>query len=321
VRRRLLALTVVSALFFVTAACGGGSGSTPGTGTSSAASSGPIAGVTVSGAVGSTPKVSIKTPLKVSNTQTQVLTKGSGPALGDGQHALLHLYLASGTTGQKIGSTYDQGTPQDLTFSTSLPPALVTGLNGRTAGSRILVAAPVSQVYSGTPPSGIRASDSLVLVLDLVSVQPTNVLKAPQGAQQSLPSGLPTLVQKGTSIQNLDFSKAPKKPSGGLKVVTLVKGTGPVVKAPSLITVNYIGQKYGAAKPFNNSYTATPTTFGVGVHGLIPAWDQALVGMHVGSRVMLVVPPSLGYGSQGNSQIQIGPKDYMVFVIDILGAS
>jgi peptidylprolyl isomerase len=49
-------------------------------------------------------------------------------------------------------------------------------------------------------------------------------------------------------------------------------------------------------------------------------WDQALLGQRVGSRLLLVVPPSLGYGSKGLAQYGIRGSDTLVFVVDLLGA-
>jgi peptidylprolyl isomerase len=53
----------------------------------------------------------------------------------------------------------------------------------------------------------------------------------------------------------------------------------------------------------------------------VPGWDQGLVGEKVGSRVILEIPPALGYGKQGNEQAGIKGTDTLFFVVDILGAS
>jgi peptidylprolyl isomerase len=54
---------------------------------------------------------------------------------------------------------------------------------------------------------------------------------------------------------------------------------------------------------------------------LIKAWDQGMLGLRTGSRVLMIVPPSYGYGSQGNPQSNppIKGTDTLAFVIDILG--
>lgn len=54
---------------------------------------------------------------------------------------------------------------------------------------------------------------------------------------------------------------------------------------------------------------------------MIKGWDQALVGKNVGSRVVLAIPPALGYGEEGNKQAGIKGTDTLYFVVDILGAA
>jgi peptidylprolyl isomerase len=53
--------------------------------------------------------------------------------------------------------------------------------------------------------------------------------------------------------------------------------------------------------------------------GLVEGWQQALVGKTVGSRVVLAIPPRLGYGAEGNEGAGIRGTDTIYFVIDILG--
>ena len=65
--------------------------------------------------------------------------------------------------------------------------------------------------------------------------------------------------------------------------------------------------------------TAPPTVFTLGK--LIPAWNTGLVGVPVGSRVMMVVPPAEGYGKKGSPQAGIKGTDTLVFVIDVLATT
>ena len=85
------------------------------------------------------------------------------------------------------------------------------------------------------------------------------------------------------------------------------------------VTVNYYGAVWGQDQPFDESYSrGTPASFGLTPGGLIEGWVKGLEGVTVGSRVMLVIPPDLGYGPQGSGE-KIPGNSTLVFVIDVLG--
>ena len=63
-----------------------------------------------------------------------------------------------------------------------------------------------------------------------------------------------------------------------------------------------------------------PVAFPIGVGRLIKGWDQGLVGVPQGSRVLLVVPPDLGYGAKGSAP-KIPGNATLVFVVDVLGVA
>ena len=54
----------------------------------------------------------------------------------------------------------------------------------------------------------------------------------------------------------------------------------------------------------------------VGVGQVIEGWDQGLVEQSVGSQIMLVVPPALGYGGSSTPLAD----ETLVYVVDILDA-
>ncbi|MGZ4437490.1 MAG: FKBP-type peptidyl-prolyl cis-trans isomerase [Nocardioides sp.] len=319
-RRRLLALSVVSLLLFGTAACGGDSKG-PGSSPSASVDMGQkIAGLHVSGAVGTAPTVTVDAPLKVDKPQSQVLKVGTGNPVQAGQEALLHIYLANGKDGKKAATTYDQGVPIDVKMDeSSLFKAVVDALVGKPRGSRVAIAAPVKAIYGpqGASQIGLKPSDTVVFVVDVMSVPPKDVLSGPQGSKASVPSGIPGVETSGTKVTGLDFSKAAKKPGTKLQVIPLTQGTGPAARPQSLVTFNYFGEVYGAHKPFDESFSKQPVTFALGMNKLIQGWDKGLVGVKRGSRVMLIVPPNEGYGPQ--AQANIPANSTLVFVVDILG--
>lgn len=313
-------------MLFGVAACGNDNSKADGSGSSTkAGSSGTISGVTVTGDVGSEPKVDIKAPLKASKTVSQVITAGDGNPVVEGQSVLLQLYLANGRTGKKAISTYDSGTPQQYTIAQgSFFPDAIKGLVGQKQGSRVAFASTVKTLFGASAATsaaqyGLKPDDSMVMVADIMSVQPKDVVKGPDGTKKNAPSGLPTVVAQGDKVTNLNYTKAAKKPSNKLQVIPLTEGTGPVARDDSLVTFNYFGEQYGAKKPFDESFSKEPVTFALGTGGLIKAWDEGLVGLKRGSRVMIVAPAKYGYGAAGNPKGGIAKNATLVFIVDILG--
>jgi peptidylprolyl isomerase len=110
------------------------------------------------------------------------------------------------------------------------------------------------------------------------------------------------------------------KPSSTLQKKVLHQGDGATVAKGQLLVADYLGQIW-KGKVFDNSYDRKqPAAFPIGVGKVIPGWDEALVGVKAGSRVLLVVPPAKGYGASGNPQAGITGKDTLVFVVDVVSA-
>jgi peptidylprolyl isomerase len=320
VRRRLIALTLLSLVLFGTAACGNDAGPKGDSGTASGGSGKAIAGVTVSGDFGSEPTVKIDPPLKADSAETEVVSAGDGNPVVAGQKALFQLYIGNGTSGKKALSTYDQGVPLEEQMSPDqFFKVIVDALVGKARGSRVAIAAPVKDVWgaSGVPQLGLKASDTVVFVADITSVQPKDVLNAPEGKKLDPPKGTPVVTEKDGKVTGFDWSSAPKKAPTKLTVIPLVEGTGPKAQAGRIVTFNYFGEVYGAKKPFDESYTKTPVPFGIGVNHLIPAWDKAIPGLRQGSRVLIIAPPKDGYKDQ--SRPGIPANSTLVFVVDVLG--
>jgi peptidylprolyl isomerase len=111
-------------------------------------------------------------------------------------------------------------------------------------------------------------------------------------------------------------------PPKNLVIKDLIKGSGPTAATGKSITVNYVGVLYKGGKEFDSSWkTGRPfAPFKLGQGSVIPGWDKGLVGMRVGGRRELIIPPSLAYGKAG-SPPTIPPNATLVFVVDLLGVS
>ena len=110
---------------------------------------------------------------------------------------------------------------------------------------------------------------------------------------------------------------APKK----LQIRDLIEGKGPSSNQGDTLRVQYVGVLYKNGKEFDSSWkTGKPFEFQVGAGMVIPGWDEGLVGMRVGTRRQLVIPPDLAYGAEG-APPAIGPNETLLFVVDLVGIS
>lgn len=112
--------------------------------------------------------------------------------------------------------------------------------------------------------------------------------------------------------------KVPKgSPPKKLVTEDLEEGSGPAAKAGEEVSVNYVGVNYKTGKEFDSSWSRNePFTFSLGSGMVIPGWEEGVVGMKVGGRRELIIPPELGYGSAG-SPPAIPPNETLVFVVDL----
>jgi peptidylprolyl isomerase len=107
--------------------------------------------------------------------------------------------------------------------------------------------------------------------------------------------------------------------SGGLKIIDSKTGEGDAVQTGDTVDVHYTGWLYENGKrttQFDSSVGGAPFQFTVG-QGVIPGWSQGLVGMKVGGKRELIIPPDLGYGAQG-APGAIPPNATLDFEIELL---
>ncbi len=110
------------------------------------------------------------------------------------------------------------------------------------------------------------------------------------------------------------------EPAPQVDIKDTVVGTGATAATGMSITVNYTGTLTDGTV-FDSSLgpDKQPFVFVLGAGEVIPGWDQGLLGMKVGGRRILTIPPELGYGSQGAGNT-IPPDATLVFEVELLDA-
>jgi hypothetical protein len=107
------------------------------------------------------------------------------------------------------------------------------------------------------------------------------------------------------------------EPTDKVLVKTLKQGDGALVCPGATVKVNYVGALWNGTV-FDSSYQkGQPIEFSL--DRVVKGWGYGLAHTHVGDRVELVIPASLGYGNQAAGDIPANST--LVFVVDVLGAS
>ena len=301
----------------VTAVVLAGCSSTP-------AATGSNESVQVSGTEGKAPTVHIPAQQADPHLVTKTLVHGHGQKLTGDESFLanFNVYVWRGKTSKLLFSSFASA-PQVLPVKIGLS-GLQQAVTGARVGSRVLAVLPPKYGYGtqGNPQIHVTGTDTLVWVIDLLHAFPANA--SATGAHISNGGGSLPLISLGPGgVPQVTVPKT--APPGKLIAKTLIRGTGAPVKAGQSIVARYVLSIWRTRKVINSNWpsttqpTAPPTVFKLG--SLIPAWNTALVGVPVGSRVMLVVPPAEGYGPKGSPQGGIKGTDTLVFVIDVLAAT
>ena len=253
------------------------------------------------------------------------LTTGHGRKAGNGDVVVVNYTAKTWNSGKNLPNTYGKEVAPKVfpVGEGAVIPALDLAVQGQQAGSRVLVVAPPAAAYgtTGNAVLGVSATETVVFVIDVAKVLAADAIVS--GEQRSVPGKLPE-IQVGHSPATISVpdTAAPRR----LVSRSLVNGPGPKVKTGQTVVLQYSGAIWEAnrgknrASLFDSSWAQHhPITVVIGRGNVLKGWDKALVGVKVGSRVLLVVPPGLGYGAQARKDIPA--RSTLVFAVDILAAA
>ena len=192
-------------------------------------------------------------------------------------------------------------------------PNFCDALTGVEVGSRVAVLLDAENAHQGQGVESldIGAEDAIIFVFDVVNAY----LQRASGEAKSPEAGLPTVIlaPNGQPGIQIPVGDAPTE----FKRSVLIEGAGEEVAIGDTVVVHYSGWTWEGAQ-FDSSWESlAPASFQVSAESVIQGFVQSLEGVKVGSQVVAVIPPELGYGDTAQGSIPAGST--LIFVIDVLG--
>lgn len=268
--------------------------------------------IKVAGARLKKPVVTGPWPLTAEKTLSKVLVEGKGATIDATSIVEVHYNGINARTGQTFDESFSRGAPTAFPLN-QVVKGFAAGLTGKKVGDRVVILMPSKDGYAdGNPQAGIEKGDALIFVVDIEGASVAKV----SGEAQPAPAGMPTVQDNGDQAPTITIGDA-TKPKETTSAV-LIKGTGRAVTEKDAVQVQYTAVNFDTGDVLAQTYSTGPETGPLNT--LIPAWQKALKGKTVGSRVLVVSPPADAY-PKGNEQPKIPAGATLVFVVDILFAS
>jgi FKBP-type peptidyl-prolyl cis-trans isomerase len=102
----------------------------------------------------------------------------------------------------------------------------------------------------------------------------------------------------------------------GLQYEVLREGDGPIPKETDVAVVHYRGTLIDGKEVFNTYKLGQPVK--LPVKRALPAWNEGLRLMKVGSKYRFFIPPDLAYKEFGKAP-SIGPHAVLIYEAELLG--
>lgn len=109
-----------------------------------------------------------------------------------------------------------------------------------------------------------------------------------------------------------------KREKNGMTIETTLQGTGPEIKNGQMAVVDYVGKLQDGTIFDASAKHGQDFSFALGAGQVIKGWDQGVLGMKVGEKRTLTIPPELAYGAQGIAGA-IPPNATLVFDVTLKG--
>jgi len=224
--------------------------------------------------------------------------EGTKPELRAGMELVFH-YTGWLSNGHKFGSSKDEGKQAKAVLGMGrLVRGLELGLESLKKGGVRWVRLSPSMAYGPVPMTGIPANSTLIFRIQADAIQFDEAVAA--------------LMDFFPNVEAIKWVEAQE----GLKYFIEKEGKGTPVASGNVIKAHYTGWLSDGTKFDSSRERGEPISLQIGAGRVIRGWDLGLEGMKPGEKRLLLIPPSLGYGSRGGGPIP--PDATLIFAVELM---
>lgn len=274
--------------------------------------------VSAPGALGTKPAVDFPMPLVSRSAAVAVVNEGNGRVITEGDYVDFDAVVVRGDDKTELTATSYVANETERVHVLTETNVIAEAFLCQRAGSRIALTGTVQEIFGDVTGNALKATDTVAVVFDVVAAYPGQSSGMPQIAQD----GMPAVTSDPTGRPGIAVPSIPAPTE--LRISTLTKGDGAVVAEGQTVVAHYTGVVWGGSV-FDSTWESDRPANLVALdftknngNGVVPGFAKALIGQSIGSRVLVVIPPSEGYPA-GAAPSSIPEGSTMIFVIDILG--
>ncbi len=244
---------------------------------------------TVVGAYGVKPTITFPFANPSKSLQVKVLSEGTGPVIAKNQ-LLIADYLGQIWRGKVFDNSFDRKQPIGTPIGVGqVLPGWDTALVGKRVGSRVLLVIPPADGYgtSGNSDAGIKGTDTLAFVIDLVGTYSKTDTGQTTAVPQTVSTAPVTVTGALGARPKITVAKGATTPTAA-KATVLAKGSGAPAKA-GLVVMQYEASYYSGTLLDSTYERGYPVSTAIGTSGSTSPFDS-LIGVPIGSRVLITTP-------------------------------
>ena len=231
------------------------------------------------------------------------LVEGDGPPAKVGDTVEVNYVGVRSADGTEFDNSYDRGSTFPVVLgANTVIQGWEQGLIGMKAGGRRQLDIPAELAYGDSPPGGdvIQAGDALTFVVDAVSVTVGIDVPAADPADKPVVEIAPT---SGTTE---------------LQITDLVDGDGDPAAEGQTVYIQVTAYRGDTAVELNSTWDLGEAAQYKLDDTTLPGLVKGIIGMKVGGRRLLVVPPADAFGDEGNATLGLEPGVDLILVVDLV---